>query len=124
MFGITYSAPLAPKYTETKFYGNETQQNKKETKTHPKARQNFMHSQTEMEKWKMILAPVFQVITTKNGLDKSTEIIAAVGAGLVPATMAFLAPMVLGRKRRSNPTAEQYNSDLHFTYDPIIRSFM
>lgn len=73
----------------------------------------------------MTLAPVFQVITTKNGHDKSTEIIAAVGAGLVPATMAFLAPMVLGRKRRSiNKTAEQYNSDHHFTYNPIIHSFM
>ncbi|XP_055321869.1 uncharacterized protein LOC129577916 isoform X2 [Sitodiplosis mosellana] len=43
---------------------------------------------------------LLKVITTKNGEDKSTEILAAVGAGLVPATMAFLAPMVFGRRRR------------------------
>lgn len=49
----------------------------------------------------MTLAPIFKVIATKSGQDKSTEILAAVGAGLVPATMAFLVPMVLGRRRRS-----------------------
>lgn len=49
----------------------------------------------------MTLVPVFQVIATNTGGDKSTEILAAVGAGLVPATMAIIAPMLLGRKRRS-----------------------
>lgn len=53
-----------------------------------------------MKKKTMTLIPVFQVITTKNGQDKSTEILAAVGAGLGMSTMAFLAPMVLGRRRR------------------------
>lgn len=33
--------------------------------------------------------------------DKSTEILAAVGAGMLPATVAMLMPIVLGRKRRS-----------------------
>lgn len=33
--------------------------------------------------------------------DKSTEILAAVSAGMVPATIAMLMPIVLGRKRRS-----------------------
>lgn len=33
--------------------------------------------------------------------DKSTEILAAVSAGMVPATVAMLMPIVLGRKRRS-----------------------
>lgn len=33
--------------------------------------------------------------------DKTTEILAAVSAGMVPATVAMLMPIVLGRKRRS-----------------------
>lgn len=44
---------------------------------------------------------ILQVIATKNDQDKTTEILAAVGAGMVPATMAFLMPMMLGRKKRS-----------------------
>lgn len=40
------------------------------------------------------------VVAAKNDRDKSAEILAAVGAGMVPATMAMIMPMVLGRKRR------------------------
>lgn len=40
------------------------------------------------------------VMTTDSGHD-SSAVIAAVGAGLVPATVAMIMPMVLGRKRRS-----------------------
>lgn len=39
-------------------------------------------------------------MAAKTDRDQSTEILAAVGAGMVPATMAMLMPMVLGRKRR------------------------
>lgn len=39
-------------------------------------------------------------MAAKSDRDKSTEILAAVGAGMVPATMAMIMPMVLGRKRR------------------------
>lgn len=51
------------------------------------------------------------MIATKSGHDKSTEILAAVGAGLVPATMAFLIPLAMGRKRRSveNPSEQHKN---------------
>lgn len=72
----------------------------------------------------MTLVPVFQVITTKSGSDKSTEIIAAVGAGLVPATMAFLAPMVLGRKRRNIDMTTEHPFHQQNTYNPIHQPFM
>ncbi|XP_045773744.1 uncharacterized protein LOC123873089 [Maniola jurtina] len=40
-----------------------------------------------------------KVVGNKNALDSST-VIAAVGAGMVPATMAMVVPMMLGRRRR------------------------
>ncbi|XP_073982307.1 uncharacterized protein [Rhodnius prolixus] len=42
---------------------------------------------------------------------KSNAMLAAVGAGMIPATMAMLVPMVLGRRRRSLPQQDQ-----HFYY--------
>lgn len=41
---------------------------------------------------------------------RSNAMIAAVGAGMIPATMAMLLPMVLGRKRRSLDTADMYTT--------------
>lgn len=82
--------------------------------------QQLKLNRTEKET-KMTLAPIFQVIATKNGQDKSTEILAAVGAGLVPATMAFIAPMVLGRRRRrsaDSTTEHPYQLPPH-THSPL-----
>lgn len=39
-------------------------------------------------------------MAAKDETDKTTEIMAAVGAGMLPATMAMLMPMVLGRRKR------------------------
>lgn len=50
---------------------------------------------------KRVTAPKFTVMRQDSGLQDSSTVLAAVGAGLVPATLAVLAPMVLGRKRRS-----------------------
>jgi len=44
--------------------------------------------------------------------DKSTEILAAVSAGMVPATVAMLMPIVLGRKRRSIAPANIMNESM------------
>lgn len=47
-------------------------------------------------------------LLTRNPANKRTAIIAAVGAGMIPATMAMLLPMVLGRRRRNTElTGEQ-----------------
>ncbi|XP_052863226.1 uncharacterized protein LOC128269861 [Anopheles cruzii] len=42
----------------------------------------------------------FSVMHRRDAAQDSTAVLAAVGAGMVPATMAILAPMVLGRKRK------------------------
>lgn len=47
-------------------------------------------------------------MAAKDSGDRSTEIMAAVGAGMLPATMAMLMPMVLGRRRRKR-------RDIHHT---------
>lgn len=61
------------------------------------------------------------MVATKNDPDKSTEILAAVGAGLVPATMAFLVPMIMGRKRRSADDHPITNEIQTNTYNPIVQ---
>ncbi|XP_031626529.1 uncharacterized protein LOC116342879 isoform X1 [Contarinia nasturtii] len=66
---------------------------------------------------------LLKVIATKDGPYKSAEILAAVGAGLLPATMAIIAPIVFGRKRRSvdNSTEFPYReyTPLYLEYNPI-----
>ncbi|XP_058055863.1 uncharacterized protein LOC131207269 [Anopheles bellator] len=42
----------------------------------------------------------FSVMHRRDAAQDSAAVLAAVGAGMVPATMAILAPMVLGRKRK------------------------
>lgn len=46
---------------------------------------------------------VFRSVPIKKGItsDDGSAVLAAVGAGMVPATMAMLMPMVLGRRKRS-----------------------
>lgn len=39
--------------------------------------------------------------------QSKTAVLAAIGAGMIPATMAMLLPMVLGRRRRSTVDHEQ-----------------
>lgn len=67
----------------------------------------------------------FQVFTTKNGHENtSAEILAAVGAGLVPATMAMMVPLVplaLGRKRRSIKDVDEHQPIQQNTYYPIVQ---
>lgn len=42
-----------------------------------------------------------------------TAMLAAIGAGMIPATMAMLLPMVLGRRRRSSDSDEQHVNNTH-----------
>lgn len=42
----------------------------------------------------------FKQKKVKNDENKTADVVAAVGAGLVPATMALLMPMFFGRRRR------------------------
>lgn len=64
----------------------------------------------------------------KNDQNKSTEMVAAVGAGMVPATMALLMPMFLGRRRRSLDTVGASHLDLKKSKQslnqPIYQLFM
>lgn len=50
---------------------------------------------------------LFQSVPMKKGVtsDDGSAMLAAVGAGMVPATMAMLMPMVLGRRKRSVKTS-------------------
>lgn len=66
----------------------------------------------------------------KNDQNKSAEMVAAVGVGMVPATMALLMPMILGRRRRrrSVDTETASNLDLEKSTQsmnqPIYQLFM
>lgn len=46
-------------------------------------------------------------MAAKDETDKSTEIMAALGVGMVPAAMAVLMPMVLGRRKRDTSRLSQ-----------------
>lgn len=67
--------------------------------------------------------------TVKNE-DKTTAMVAAIGAGMVPATMALLMPLFLGRRRRRRnvDTVVKPHLDLqqskHSMNQPIYRLFM
>lgn len=50
--------------------------------------------------------------------DNTGTILAAVGAGLVPASLAIVAPMVLGRRRRDISFKDTYNFQKH----PILKT--
>lgn len=54
---------------------------------------------------------VFRSVPIKKGItsDDGSAVLAAVGAGMVPATMAMLMPMVLGRRRRSVENSFAHN---------------
>ncbi|XP_047534336.1 uncharacterized protein LOC125068974 [Vanessa atalanta] len=65
-------------------------------------------SQLRPVKTKVIKKKIFG---HKNPLDSST-VMAAVGAGMVPATMAMVVPMMLGRRRRRDIDLKHQN--LHF----------
>lgn len=60
---------------------------------------------------------------TKSGQENtSAEILAAVGAGLVPATMAMIVPLALGRrKRRSINDFNEHQRFQQNTYYPIVQ---
>lgn len=64
----------------------------------------------------------FQVFTTKSEQEDIYQTLAAVGAGLVPATMAMIVPLALGRKRRSindfNELQQQFHQN---TQAPIVQ---
>lgn len=53
--------------------------------------------------------------------DTSAEILAAVGAGLVPATMAMIVPLAMGRKRRSinDPNEHQHLQKNTYQYPRV-----
>lgn len=51
------------------------------------------------------------VVSTPAQTDDGSAVLAAVGAGLVPATMAMIMPMVVGRKRRD---LRNYNSNSYY----------
>ncbi|XP_072936474.1 uncharacterized protein [Epargyreus clarus] len=57
---------------------------------------------------------VRRIVPHKNTPDSST-VLAAVGAGMLPATMAMVVPMMLGRRRRRRDTHEMSNID-HLLY--------
>lgn len=62
------------------------------------------------------------MFTTKNGQgDTSAEILAAIGAGLVPATMAMIVPLALGRKRRSIANLNEHHRFQQNDYFPIVQ---
>lgn len=63
-----------------------------------------------------------QVFATKSGQqDTTAEILAAVGAGLVPATMAMIVPLALGRKRRSIGNVDNHQQFQQSAYYPILQ---
>ncbi|XP_055634327.1 uncharacterized protein LOC129774587 [Toxorhynchites rutilus septentrionalis] len=69
------------------------------------------HSSTDpLPHRKRRVIPQFSLMR-RDSLQDSSAILAAVSAGMVPATLAVVAPMVLGRKRRSVTNEE----DLHGT---------
>lgn len=61
---------------------------------------------------------IFKGVPVKSritGGQDASAVLAAVGAGMVPATMAMLMPMVLGRKKRNaNETTKISSFDVHF----------
>lgn len=62
------------------------------------------------------------MFTTNSGHeDTSAEILAAVGAGLVPATMAMIVPLALGRKRRSIDNLNEHQRFQQNIYYPIVQ---
>lgn len=65
----------------------------------------------------------YKVYATKSGQENtSAEILAAVGAGLVPATMAMIVPLALGRrKRRSINDLNEHQRFQQNTYYPIVQ---
>ncbi|KAL0266748.1 UNVERIFIED_CONTAM: hypothetical protein PYX00_009204 [Menopon gallinae] len=64
--------------------------------------------------YKMVPASVGSV-SGKSMRDKSAAVLAAVGAGMIPATMAVLVPMALGRKKRDVPERKfAYNTKMSF----------
>lgn len=53
--------------------------------------------------------------TINAGNPSNSAILAAVGAGMLPATMAMMIPMMLGRRRRKKRDLQNINSHLEHT---------
>lgn len=72
-------------------------------------------SQREYERKKQATVPTSfltkrPIRNTGGGQPSNAAVLAAVGAGMLPATMAMMIPMVLGRRRRSSKTDDSINA--------------